>query len=82
MLLKHPNSSDIAMEILCQTDEEDTCKLLVRWWNIGRCHEPMCIGIIEEINIPLSKRAEWMPFSGRVTDPLRSIIWDHPKQSQ
>lgn len=68
MLLKHPKSSDIAMEILdsIYTESDDSWLLHIRWWNIGRCHEPWCMGVMERKNLSNDKYSEWKPFNGRV----------------
>lgn len=61
MLRKHPASSDIAMEVLKSyyVKEKDLYKVKVRWWNIGKCHEPWCIHEIEKLEIPAAKFREW-----------------------
>jgi hypothetical protein len=56
-LYRHPKMTDVALQILSQenlgTDRQEVC---VMWWNIGVCHEPWCMNVIETIK----PRNEWM----------------------
>lgn len=56
------------MEILdsIYTESDDSWLLHIRWWNIGRCHEPWCMGVMERKNLSNDKYSEWKPFNGRV----------------
>lgn len=60
-LRKHPNSSDIAMEVLKSyyIPEKDVYKVKVIWWNIGKCHKPWSMGIEEKLELPAAKFREW-----------------------
>jgi len=62
MLYKHQANTTVALEVLKKfyVKEKKLYKLKVRWWNIGKCHEPWCMGIVENIEIPRDKWfGEW-----------------------
>lgn len=66
MLLKHVNNTDVAIEVLktFYVKEKQTYKLKVRWWNIGKCHEPWCMGITETIVIRKEDMPKWQVYRG------------------
>lgn len=62
-LLRHPENSTVAMEIIKRFDVGDgTVKLKVAWWNIGRCHKPTPMAVFQSMRIPLKKLQEFLPF--------------------
>lgn len=70
-LLKHPASSDIAMEVIKKfyVEEKDVYKLRVKWWNIGRCHAPFCMNVTQKLTLPAAKFREWKYMEyGKVKD--------------
>jgi hypothetical protein len=60
-LKKHIKNNDVAIEILKSfyVKEKDLWKLRIRWWNIGVCHEPWNMNIIENIQIPGPEMKNW-----------------------
>lgn len=81
ILRKHPRSADIAMEILGRKylEDSDSWSLEIRWWNIGRCHKPWCMGVIQELTLPHEKYSEWqlMEF-GKVQEVNETVHWEVP----
>lgn len=63
-LLKHPNNTDVAMEVISQDLDPDTNKwsILVRWWNIGNCHAPWCMNLLQELTLTDSKLKEFKEY--------------------
>lgn len=47
--------------------ETDTWKLKVSWVNLGICHDPQPMNITQRIEIPGSKRREWVRTEGKQT---------------
>lgn len=60
-LKKHIKNNDVAIEIIKKfyVKEKDLWKLRVCWWNIGVCHEPWCMNIKENIEIPGPEMKNW-----------------------
>lgn len=61
-LYKHQNNRDVAIQIKSIVFDQGKDRYLLRvvWWNIGECHNPWCMGIQENIEIPLKKwQREW-----------------------
>lgn len=58
MLLKHKAMTDVAFEVTDMRWLPSKSKLSidVMWWNIGNCHEPYCMGVIDEISV----EPEWL----------------------
>lgn len=56
-LYRHPKMTDVALQILSKenlgTDRQEVCVL---WWNVGSCHEPWCMGIVQTITPTI----QWM----------------------
>lgn len=61
---KHRNNTDVAIYILSMSQENDTWILQVMWFNIGP-HEKQCMNIIQRIEIPNDRAAEWLVYDGR-----------------
>lgn len=59
-LLKHPNATDIAMQILMETWDG---KYLVQWWRIGRCRPPISMGTYCQEIIKVPNLNEWEPYT-------------------
>jgi hypothetical protein len=53
-LYKHRKNTDIAFQIIKRfyVREKDLYKIKVCWWNVGLCHKPWCMNIIQTIKIP------------------------------
>lgn len=62
LLYRHPKMTDVALQILTHTEEEDTHVLDVAWWNIGACHEPWCMNIVETLRVKESFVTELVPY--------------------
>lgn len=62
LLYRHPKMTDVALQILEYTEEEDTHVLEVVWWNIGACHEPWCMNIVETLRVKESFVTELVPY--------------------
>lgn len=62
LLYRHPKMTDVALQILEYTEEDDTHTLEVAWWNIGNCHEPWCMNIVETLRVKHSFVAELVPY--------------------
>jgi hypothetical protein len=58
MLLKHKAMKDVAFEVFYQETEPSTGKLVlgVLWWNIGDCHSPYPMNVMEHISV----QPEWL----------------------
>jgi hypothetical protein len=71
VLRKHVNNTDVAIEILKSfyVREKGLYKLKVRWWNIGRCHPPWSLGIVEKIEIPKHQMREWHAYAHLGVEP-------------
>jgi len=61
MLLYHPATTDIAMEVIKRfyVPEKQIWKLKVQWWNIGRRHPPFCMYITQNIKLTAEQFREW-----------------------
>lgn len=78
LLRKHVNNQDIAIEVLKSfyVKEKDLWKLKVRWWNIGVCHPPWCMGITEKLSISNKelktnwKAYEWRPVNRQLVKEI------------
>jgi hypothetical protein len=55
-LYKHTRNTDVAFEIIKRIyiKEKDLYKMKVCWWNVGMCHEPWNMNVIQNISIPRS----------------------------
>ena len=62
LLYRHPKMTDVALQVLKYTEEEDTHVLKVVWWNIGACHEPWCMNIVETLRVKESFVIELVPY--------------------
>ncbi len=60
-LRKHVNNTDVAIEILKRfyVREKDLWKLKVRWWNVGKSHEPWCMNLEQKITVKSTDLANW-----------------------
>jgi hypothetical protein len=60
-LYKHENNTDVAFEILKQFYIRETGKrkLHIRWWNIGKCHEPWCMYLDQKLVLTLEEFSRW-----------------------
>ncbi len=63
MLLYHPNTTDIAMEVIKSfyVKENKKWKIKVMWWNIGKCHQPWCMNIVERLVLTDEQYRQWKP---------------------
>jgi hypothetical protein len=52
-LYRHKNTTDIAFEILTSlyNHANDTIEFTVIWWNVGKCHTPTCMNIVEDLKL-------------------------------
>ncbi len=64
MLLKHVNNTEVAIEILKSfyVKEKQIFKLKVRWHNIGKCHAPWSMEIVQTIKVKKEDMANWQPY--------------------
>lgn len=71
MLLKHVDNEDVAIEILKRfyIKEKQEWILKVRWWNVGRCHPPWDMGLIQKIRVSqIDRFTKWKPYQWRPVD--------------
>lgn len=59
-LWKHRNNTDVAIQVL-QKEQLDSgdWKLRVMWYNVGRSHDPYCMGITQDIVISNRQLPDW-----------------------
>ena len=64
MLLKHINNTTVAMEILKQfyVPEKELYKLKVRWYTISSKRPPICMNIVQRIEIKKIDMPNWKPY--------------------
>ena len=60
-LYKHEKNTTVGMEIVkaFYVKEKSVWKLRVSWVNIGACHAPWDLNIIENVEIPRSALPSW-----------------------
>jgi hypothetical protein len=73
VLYRHKENSTVAFEVLKSfyVKEKKLYKVKVKWWNIGRCHEPWCMEITQKLEIPVTKLTEFEfmnILNGRLSD--------------
>lgn len=56
-LYKHVNNTDVAFRALC--DDQETGELTVYWYDIGQCHKPRPMNIIQDIRIKAEDVNNW-----------------------
>jgi hypothetical protein len=71
-LYRHRENSTIAYQILKQfyVKEKDIHKLKVMVWNIGNCHTPWCMSIVDKFELTTAKLKEFekMSFGDKLSD--------------
>jgi hypothetical protein len=56
-LYKHVNNTDVAFQAVY--DNEETGELTVCWYNIGKCHAPRSMNIVQDIRIRAEDASNW-----------------------
>ena len=54
---KHVNNTDVAFRALC--NDQETSELTVYWYDIGKCHKPRPMNIIQDICIKAEDVSNW-----------------------
>lgn len=81
-LWRHVNNKTVAMEVLGQLRKVDRFyRLIVKWWNVGGCHDPYPMNVTQCVDIPDDKLGEWLGMDkvkGRVPNPNYNSKQDWP----
>lgn len=63
-LYKHVNNTTVAIEVVKKEQlNNGDWKLLVLWYNIGKCHKPWYIGEMQTITVPNTRLPEWKEYN-------------------
>lgn len=64
MLRKHLLMNEVAAEFLkvYQVPGQDRFKVKIRWWNIGKCHAPYCMHLIQKLELTSEQLKEFIPY--------------------
>jgi hypothetical protein len=64
MLRKHEQMESVAAEFLkvFQVPGQDRYKIRVRWWNIGKCHEPWNMNITQNFDLTGEQVRKFKPY--------------------
>lgn len=72
-LYRHVKNTTVAIEIIEMFKENDSWNMKVVWWNIGACHEPYNMDVVQDIVVPMAKMQEWIPMG--YTDRIRPELF-------
>jgi hypothetical protein len=64
LLKKHELMNDVAAEFLkvFKVPRQDRFKVKIRWWNIGKCHEPWCMHIEQSMDLTGDQYRQFKPY--------------------
>ena len=55
-LYKHDDNTDVAFQVI---SEESDGQLLVYWYNVGSCHKPWPMNVMQNIVIKSEEKHKW-----------------------